>query len=89
MKNFLIAISFVFVVNNISAQNKNTAKADKLFKQFEYIAAAKTYLALDEKEMTDGYVYKQLGDCYYNVFNWYLNLSQFFIRFWHNCIFFF
>ena len=64
-----MAISLMLVINNISAQNKNTAKADKLFKQFEYIAAAKTYLALDEKEMADGYVYKQLADCYYNMFN--------------------
>jgi outer membrane protein OmpA-like peptidoglycan-associated protein len=69
MKNIFIIISLVFVVNNINAQNKNTAKADKLYKQFEYIAAAKAYLALNEKEMADGYVYKQIGDCYYNMFN--------------------
>ncbi len=53
----------------LSAQNKDTQKADKLFKRLEYVDAAQEYLKLAEKGKADGYVYKQLGDSYFNTFN--------------------
>ena len=73
MKNIYIALSFVAVtaLTNLSAQTKATKTADKLFAQFEYVKAAEQYLKLataDEKT-TDPYIYKQLGDTYYNMFN--------------------
>lgn len=53
----------------LSAQNKDTKKADKLFKQFDYYDAAEEYLKLAENGKGDGYVHKQLADSYFNMFN--------------------
>jgi outer membrane protein OmpA-like peptidoglycan-associated protein/tetratricopeptide (TPR) repeat protein len=69
MKNLYIALSFVAVSFSTMAQNKDTKKADKLFKTFEYVDATKEYLKLVEGNKAGGYVYKQLADCYYNMFN--------------------
>ncbi|MDI1256935.1 MAG: OmpA family protein [Flavobacterium sp.] len=54
---------------SIKAQNKDTQKADKLFAQFEYVDATKEYLELVNKNKADNYVYKQLAEAYYNMFN--------------------
>ena len=51
------------------AQTNDTKNADKLFRRFEYVNASKEYLKLEDKGKADAYVYKQLGDCYYNIFN--------------------
>ncbi|WNM19500.1 OmpA family protein [Flavobacterium capsici] len=69
MKNLYIALSFAIGTLSITAQNKDTKTADNLFKQFEYVDAAKAYEKLVENGKADGYVYKQLGDTYYNMFN--------------------
>jgi outer membrane protein OmpA-like peptidoglycan-associated protein/tetratricopeptide (TPR) repeat protein len=69
MKNLYIALSFVIGTLSITAQNKDTKAADNLFKTFEYVDAAKAYTKLVENGKGDGYVYKQLGDAYYNMFN--------------------
>lgn len=53
----------------LSAQTKDTQKADKLFKRLEYVDAAQEYLKLAENGKADGYVYKQLADSYFNTFN--------------------
>jgi len=53
----------------LSAQNKDTQVADKLFKKFEFISAAESYLKLIATQNADGYVYRQLADCYYNIYN--------------------
>ncbi len=82
MKNILLALSFVLYSTTLFAQNKNTKAADKLFNQYEYVAAAKSYLVLVEKNQADGYVYKQLADTYYNIFNtdeavkWYAKATE-------------
>ncbi|MGH2666621.1 OmpA family protein [Flavobacterium sp.] len=69
MKKIYIALSFVLAISAGNAQNKDTKVGDKLFGQYEYVDAAKEYLKLTDKNKADAYVYKQLGDCYYNVFN--------------------
>ncbi|MBC7606763.1 MAG: OmpA family protein [Burkholderiales bacterium] len=69
MKNLYIVLSFVIVSAALSAQNKDTEKADKLVNRYEYVDAAKEYLKLVEKGKADPYVYKQLADTYYNMFN--------------------
>jgi outer membrane protein OmpA-like peptidoglycan-associated protein/tetratricopeptide (TPR) repeat protein len=82
MKNLYLALSFVAVSFSISAQNKDTKTADKLFNRYEYVSAAEEYLKLVEKGKTDGYVYKQLADTYYNMFNtaeaakWYAKATE-------------
>lgn len=69
MKNLYIAITFVAISFNVSAQNAATKAADKLFNRFEYFDATKEYLKLVDKGKADVYVYKQLADTYYNMFN--------------------
>ena len=69
MKNIFIALSFVAISFTVSAQNKDTKTADKLFNRFEYVDAAKAYLRLVENGKSTGYIYKQLADSYYNMFN--------------------
>ena len=82
MKNLYIALSFVVISLTVSAQNKNTKTADKLFNRFEYVDAAKEYLKLVDNGKADAYVYKQLADTYYNMFNsteavkWYAKATE-------------
>jgi outer membrane protein OmpA-like peptidoglycan-associated protein/tetratricopeptide (TPR) repeat protein/ribosomal protein L24E len=65
---FLLSIAMLSITP-LSAQNKDTKKADKLFKQFDYYDAAEEYLKLAENGKGDGYVHKQLADSYFNMFN--------------------
>ena len=69
MRNLYVTLSFVMVSGILSAQNQYTKTADKLFNRYEYVDAAKEYLKLAEGSKADNYVYKQLAESYYNVFN--------------------
>lgn len=69
MKKIYLTFSFVIASGLLSAQNKDTKAADKLFDRYEYVDAAKEYLKLTENGKADNYVFKQLADSYYNVFN--------------------
>ncbi|WP_458628365.1 OmpA family protein [Winogradskyella sp. PC D3.3] len=53
----------------LTAQNKDTKKADKQFAQYEFVKAAESYNKLVEKGKADAYVYGQLAESYYNIFN--------------------
>lgn len=70
MKNFktllLIALISSFC---LTAQNSNTKKADKQFARFEFVKAAESYNALVEDGKADAYVYGQLAESYYNIFD--------------------
>jgi outer membrane protein OmpA-like peptidoglycan-associated protein/tetratricopeptide (TPR) repeat protein len=68
MKNIYI-LGALFLSTGVMAQNKDTKEADKLYDRLEYVDAAKAYSKLVEKDKADGYVYKQLADSYFNVFN--------------------
>ena len=82
MKNLYITLSLVVLSITVSAQNAATKTADKLYNRLEYVDAAKEYLKLVENDKADGYVYKQLGDTYYNMFNtteavkWYARATE-------------
>src|SRR4051812_27577448 len=82
MKNLYIALSFVMISASLSAQNKNTERADKLFARYEYVDAAEAYQKLVDNGKSDGYVYKQLAESYYNMFNtaeaakWYAKATE-------------
>ncbi|MFT4804093.1 MAG: outer membrane protein OmpA-like peptidoglycan-associated protein [Psychroserpens sp.] len=54
---------------SLIAQNASTKKADKHFKRFEFVDAAEDYAKLIEDGKGDSYVYSQLAEAYYNVFN--------------------
>lgn len=69
MKKLYVTLSFVLASGILSAQNQYTKVADKLFDRYEYVDAAKEYLKLAESSKADNYVYKQLAESYYNVFN--------------------
>lgn len=82
MKNLYIALSFLAISSSVIAQNKDTKTADKLFNRFEFVKAATEYQKLVDNNKADGYVYKQLGDTYYNIFNpvdaskWYAKATE-------------
>lgn len=82
MKNLYIALSFVAISSTIFAQNKDTKVADKLYSRYEYVDAAEQYKKLVDNGKADGYVYKQLADTYYNMFNteeattWYAKATE-------------
>lgn len=83
MKKVYIVLSFVLVSTMcLKAQNKDTAAADKLFGRLEYVEAAEEYLKLVDKDKGSNYVYQQLAESYYNVFNykeasrWYAKLTE-------------
>ena len=69
MKNIYIVAGALLLSTGAIAQNKDTKEADKLFDRLEYVDAAQAYSKLVEKNKADGYVYKQLADSYFNVFN--------------------
>ena len=69
MKNLYILLSFVITGLTVNAQNKDTETADKLYTRFEYVDAAQAYLKLVENNKADGYVYNQLAESYYNMFD--------------------
>jgi outer membrane protein OmpA-like peptidoglycan-associated protein len=68
-KIYILAGALLLSIAGIQAQNKDTKEADNLYDRLEYVDAAKAYTKLVEKSKADGYVYKQLADSYYNVFN--------------------
>lgn len=70
MKKILLLITIMAVSgSSLIAQNSATKKADKHYKKFEFVEAAKNYAKLAEDGKGDTYVYSQLAECYYNVFN--------------------
>lgn len=70
MKNFKTLLLITLMSGLcLTAQNKDTKKADKEFARFEYVDAAKKYQKLVDKGSGSSYVYGQLAECYYNIFN--------------------
>ncbi|WP_033959742.1 OmpA family protein [Psychroserpens jangbogonensis] len=70
MKNIFTLFTIVALSSfSLMAQNKNTKKADKHFSRFEFVEAAEVYAKLIENGKGDTYVYSQLAESYYNVFN--------------------
>ena len=69
MKNLYIVLSFFAISSSIIAQNQDTKVADKLFQRYEYVKAIKEYQKLVDDGKANSYVYKQLADTYYNMFN--------------------
>ena len=68
MKRLYILFSLALGLT-LSAQDKDTEKADRLYHRFEYVDAAAEYQKLVEQGKQDPYVYRQLAESHYNVFN--------------------
>ncbi|MDT0559689.1 OmpA family protein [Ichthyenterobacterium sp. W332] len=70
MKNLKTILLLALVSSfSLAAQNKDTKKADKHFTRFEFVEAAEDYNKLVADGKGDTYVYTQLAESYYNIFN--------------------
>ena len=67
----IISIFIITLLSSASltAQSNETKRADKHFNKYEFVEAATDYLKLVTDSKADTYVYSQLAECYYNVFN--------------------
>src|SRR5690554_3634184 len=68
MKKIYITLGLIVALSGF-AQNQHTAKADKFFDSYQYTSAIKEYETLVKDKKADAYVYKQLADSYYHIFN--------------------
>ncbi|MFK7832429.1 MAG: OmpA family protein [Winogradskyella sp.] len=70
MKNFKTLL-FITLMSSLclTAQNNDTKKADKHFNRLEFVKATESYNKLVEDGKADSYVYAQLAESYYNIFN--------------------
>ncbi|WP_178991653.1 OmpA family protein [Winogradskyella schleiferi] len=70
MKNFKTLL-FITLMSSLclTAQNSDTKKADKQFARYQYVDAAENYEELVNEGKGDTYVYSQLAESYYNIFN--------------------
>lgn len=68
MKKIYITLGLLVALSGYS-QNNHTVKADKLYSSYQYVQAIKEYESLIKDNKADAYVYKQLGDSYYQLFN--------------------
>jgi len=57
------------LIFTLSTTAQDTKKADRLFNRLEYVKAAQEYLKFVENKTANTHVYKQLADCYYNMYN--------------------
>lgn len=70
MKNFKILTLLVLMSSfSLTAQNRDTQIADKHFDRLQFVDAIKEYSKLVERGKADTYVYGQLAEANYNIFN--------------------
>ena len=68
-KKTYITWSLLLLITAGYSQNSATAKADQLFDSYQYVAAIDEYLKLADSKNANEYVFSQLADSYYNVFD--------------------
>ena len=66
-KIYIFLVLIVVSTAMVTAQNKNTKKADDLYNRLAYTDAADAYQKLLKKGSGDRYVFEQLANCYYNI----------------------
>ena len=70
MKSLKTTLILFFISTlSITAQSKDTEKADKYFNEFEFIKAIDSYKKLVDSNSADAYVYTQLAEANFNIFN--------------------
>lgn len=69
MKKLFISLHLLFFITVSYSQNKVTAKADQLFESYQYVGAINEYLKIAESKSADEYVFEQLADCYFTIFD--------------------
>ena len=67
----IISIFIITLLSSaiLTAQSNETKRADKHFNKYEFVEAATDYLKLVTDGKADTYVYSQLAESYFNVFN--------------------
>lgn len=81
-KTNYITFGLLFLLTMSYGQNKYTTKADQLFESYQYVDAIDEYLRLADSKNADDYVYKQLAESYFNVFDnvnaakWYAKATE-------------
>lgn len=81
MKKIYITVGLLMMLQGYS-QTKETKKADDLAAGYQYTKAIGEYLKLADANKADAYVYKQLADSYYTIFNmdeaakWYAKATE-------------
>jgi hypothetical protein len=68
-KTNYITFGLLFLVTLSYGQSKYTTKADQLFESYQYVDAIEEYLRVADSKNADEYVYKQLAESYFNVFD--------------------
>lgn len=69
MKKLYFTLNLLLLISIGYCQNKHTEKADKFFNSYQYVSAIKEYLLLAESNNADQYVFEQLADSYYTIFD--------------------
>ncbi|MBR9758371.1 MAG: OmpA family protein [Algicola sp.] len=70
MRKIKIFITLILMSSlSVTAQNKDTREADKYFSEYAFVEAIDAYNKLVEKGKADSYVYAQLAEANYNIFN--------------------
>ena len=69
MNKIITFFCVLIVISTSFAQDRNTAKADQFFTSYQYVSAIAEYSKLADSKSATTYVYTQLGDSYYNIFN--------------------
>lgn len=64
-KTYIVFLFALGLTTTMTAQNRQTKKADQLYDRLEYADAAEAYEKLVKKGKADDYVYTQLGNTYY------------------------
>ncbi len=69
MRKIYCTITLLLFISAGYGQNSTTAKADALFESYQYVAAIEEYLKLAESKNANQYIFTQLAESYYNVFD--------------------
>jgi tetratricopeptide (TPR) repeat protein len=69
MKKLLISLHLLLLITVSYSQNKITAKADRLFESYQYVNAINEYLKIAESKSANEYVFEQLADSYFTIFD--------------------
>ena len=69
MKNFIFAFLILFSINNLNSQSLFQKKADQLYNQLSYLAAADYYKSLAKKDAPTENNMRRLAECYFKIYD--------------------
>ena len=66
---YILSLAFFLGFVSVYAQTDDTKKADKYFQRLEYVKAIEEYEDLVEDGDGTPYIYHQLAEAYFNIYN--------------------